>query len=123
VKRRDTADKYCAACGILLTDDDKGGICCLACLREYPELNYMDRDEVIVWLYERWRSIPGVPDKSVPTAAARAWLRMQVRRGRDDDGIAKVAAEVYGISKTTAPKLKKYVQKLREQRQMAMMTT
>jgi len=119
-------DQHCAACGILLEEaahmpgePPGNGVCCSACLEEYPELRDMSRDEVTVWLYQRWGAIPGAEHNAAHVVAARAWLRVQARLGRDDDSMAYVAAQVYGVSKTTRPKLRRYVQELRERRQMA----
>lgn len=63
LKARYSEADTCAACGIirerlpvgtLKTADN--GVCCVACLEEYPELVGKSRDEVALWLWEHWRT-------------------------------------------------------------------
>ena len=84
---------HCAACGVIRVrlggdGNDGNGVCCSACLAEYPELQGLSRDEVTLWLYHKHGDSLEVRGTSGQRAAhvARLWLRMQARQGRTDDG-------------------------------------
>jgi len=111
---------HCAACGVIRVrlggdGNDGNGVCCSACLAEYPELQGLSRDEVTLWLYHKHGDSLEVRGTSGQRAAhvARLWLRMQAQYGRCDESMADVAAAVFGLSHTTRDKLKEYVRKLR----------
>lgn len=121
LKQRYSDDDTCAACGIIREllpvgplEPQDNGVCCVACLAEYPELAGMDRDEVTVWLWQGWRealiSQGGVGNKAA--AVARAWLRVQATQGRVDESMADVAAAVFRVSAPTRDRLRQYVSEL-----------
>ena len=123
IKAAHTDADYCAACGILLDqawqmpgEPPSNGVCCPACLAERPELHGMDRDQVTLWHYEVYGTVMGAGSNNAHVAAARAWLRIQARLGRDDDNMADVAAMVYGAGERAQRRLHEYVRKLRERR-------
>lgn len=121
LKQRYTDDDTCAACGIIRErlpvgslEPHDNGVCCVACLLEYPELYGMDRDEVAVWLYRRWGEVlcrQGNNDQKA-VYAARAWLRVQARMGRCDESMADIATAAFGVSDTTKLRLRRYVREL-----------
>ena len=118
LKARYSDDDTCAACGIIRErlpvgplEPPDNGVCCVACLSEYPELVGMDRDQVAVWLWQNWHeslaNVGGAGHKAA--AVARAWLRVQAAQGRVDEGMADVAAAVFGLSLPTRDRLREYV--------------
>jgi hypothetical protein len=118
IKERYTDDDHCALCGVIrerlvqMPDEPpENGVCCSACLAEHPELRGMTRDQVAVWLYERWGDALGRYSGDAQKAgyAARAWLRVQAAQGRRDAGMADVAAAVFGLSDTSRQRLREYV--------------
>jgi hypothetical protein len=122
IKAKYGPDDYCAACGIIRAkvpwypdEPTDNGICCSACLYEYPELRDMSRDEVIVWLWYNWRAIPGTASSNINAKAAKAWLRIQARQGRCDDGMALVAARAFEMGNKSGPALlREYVHRLQK---------
>jgi len=112
IKTRYGPKDHCAACGIIRAkvpwypdEPPDNGICCSACLHEYPELRNMSRDEVIVWIWRNWRAIPGVPGPNINAAAARAWLRIENSLGRCDGRAAMWAVKAFELSDRTGPPL------------------
>ena len=123
LKRRYTVRDTCPACGIIRErlpvgplEPADNGVCCVACLQEYPELAGLSRDEVALWLWENWQtSLHGQGGNgSGQTAAgvARTWLRVQAAQGRTDESMADVAAAAYGLSHVTRDRLRQYVREM-----------
>jgi len=118
-KRRYGPDDHCAACGIIREQLPAGpgepadnGVCCAACLAEFPELLRMCPDEVVVWHWQRYGKVLGAGHNADNARAAEAWLRIQARQGRTDDGMAFVAAVAFGVKDTAL--LVRYVRSLNE---------
>lgn len=112
---------YCAACGIIREllpsapdDPPDNGVCCSACLAEYPELAGMSRDEVMIWLWQQYGSVWEIDGTYMQQAGAiaRTWLRVQFKRGRVDETMADVAAGAFGLSDTSRYSLRRYVREL-----------
>ncbi len=116
LKRRYSKADTCAACGVIREllpvgplEPADNGVCCVGCLAEYPELWDMDRDGVRVWLWQHWRVSygHGRPEQQA-ASVARAWLRVQARRGRVGASMADVAAAAYGLTRPSRDRLRKY---------------
>lgn len=120
LKERYSENDTCAACGIIRErlpvgplEPADNGVCCVACLDEYPELVGKSRDQVTVWLWERWGDLMGT---WAALEAAQAWLRIQARIGRCDESMGYIAAEVYGVGEVGRSRLREYVNELKGER-------
>ena len=100
----------CAACGIVL-DSTEAGVCCEACLEDYPGLRGKSRDEVTIWLWQHWGTTGSGKEHHVD--AARAWLRIQAQLGRHGAKVADEASAIFGVSKVTRQALRSYEKQLR----------